>query len=61
MCVLTLFPMSDLYETFTEGSNAMDAPTHLTPSPGLSGCSCPPRLQEETWRIGGVRFPDMES
>ena len=42
-------------------NTAMDAPTHLTPSPGLSGCPCPPRLQEETWRIGGVRFPDMES
>ena len=28
----------------------MDGPSHLTPSPD----PCPPGLQEETWRTGGV-------
>ena len=32
----------------------VDAPSNVTPSQGLSGWPCPPRLQEETWRIGGV-------
>ena len=32
----------------------MDVPYILTLSPELSGCPSPPRIQEKTWRIGGV-------